>query len=236
MRDSVPRQQINDDRSHIEGVLRSSGWLSQCSDSLRTKLLKLGRVNRLEPGETLFRYGDPPEGIFGVATGAVHIGVPADDGQELVIYHADKGFWVGDLELFSDGPRMATVTAATHTLCLFFSKPGLVDLLAAYPQFYRDFYRMSYENGYAIMRTLANMTVTGSDRRLALRILQYDERKTDADAWIAIAQSQLAMTTALSLPTLERVLRKMASAGLVEVGYGKIRILDRQGLRNLARS
>lgn len=232
----MPSELKNEARSHAEAILRSTGWFSHCAEDLRARLLRLGRVNRLEPGQILFRFGDSPEGIFGVAEGAVHIEVPADDGQELVIYHADTGFWVGDLELFSDGPRMATVTAVAPTLCLFFPKQALVDLLASEPQFYKDFYKMSYENGRAIMRTLANMTVTGSDRRLALRILQYDEGKRDVDAWIAIAQNQLAMTTALSVPTLERVLRRMASAGLVEIGYGKIRILDRDGLKDLAKS
>ena len=117
------------DRSTIETVLTASGWLARCSPDLQRHLLALGRISRFESGEDLFRIGDEPEGIYGVAEGAVHIAMPTDDGQELVIYHADTGFWVGDLELFSELPRMATVTAAVPTLCLFLSRSKLRGLL-----------------------------------------------------------------------------------------------------------
>lgn len=221
-------------RSRLVSVLSTRGWLAGCEDGLRERLFEVGRPTRFQPGEVLFRAGDAPEGIYGVADGAVYIAMPADDGQELVIYHADTGFWVGDMELLAEQTRMATVTAAAPTLCLFISRAQLRDLLDREPGYFRDFYRMSCENGRAIMRVLANMTVTGSDKRLALRLLQYDENKDDPDAWITIAQEPLARTTALSVPTLQRVLRRMAEAGLVEIGYGKLRILDRPGLRRIS--
>lgn len=236
MRDSGSRETESVVRSRVEAVLTTSGWLSTCSEDLRTRILAAGRPTRFDPGEILFRIGDAPTGIYGVAAGAVHIAMPADDGQELVIYHADRGFWVGDLELLSDLPRMATVSAVSPTLCLFLSRSKLRNLLDSDPGYYREFYKMSYENGQTIMRALANMTVTGSDKRLALRLLQYDENVSDPDAWITVAQNQLAMTTALSVPTLERVLRRMAKAGLVEIGYGKLRILDRAALVRMSRS
>ena len=122
------------------------------------------------------------------------------------------------------------------TLCLFLSRSKLRGLLDGAPHVFRDFYKMSYENGQTIMRALANMTVTGSDKRLALRLLHYDENVRDPAGWITIAQNQLALTTALSVPTLERLLRRFAEAGLVEIGYRKLRILDRPGLRRMLQS
>lgn len=217
-------------------MLSSTGWLSRCDPRLRRQVLDVGRFTRFEPGEILCRVGDAPEGIYGVASGALHISMPADDGQELVVYHANAGFWVGDLELLSEEPYMANVAAAAPTLCLVVSGRSLRALLDEEPAFYRDLYKMSYENAQTIMRALANMTVTGSDKRLALRLLQYDESTNEPGAWITIAQKQLALTTALSVPTLERVLRRMADAGLVEIGYGKLRILDRAGLQALSAS
>lgn len=236
MRESNSQSADSSLRTHLEAVLTSKGWLSECSPKLQHQLIEIGKITQFEPGEILFRIGDAPKGIYGVAIGAVHIAMPADDGQELVIYHADTGFWVGDLELFSELPRMATVSAVAPTQCLFLSRRQLGRLLDNNPDYYRDFYKMSYENGRTIMRALANMTVTGSDKRLALRLLQYDENTSHPDAWITVAQSQLAMTTALSVPTLERVLRRMAKAGLVEIGYGKLRILDRAELARMSKS
>ncbi|MEM9105010.1 MAG: Crp/Fnr family transcriptional regulator [Pseudomonadota bacterium] len=236
MRESESQPDKTNVRTHIERMLTSKGWLSRCDVALQQQLLKIGRTTQFEPGEVLFRIDDPANGIYGVASGAVHIAMPADDGQELIIYHADTGFWVGDLELFSEEPRMATVTAVAPTLCLVVSRMQLRELLDREPAYYRAFYKMSCENGQTIMRTLANMTVTGSDKRLALRLLQYDENTSDPDGWITIAQNQLALTTALSVPTLERVLRRLAKAGLVEIGYSKLRLLDRTGLQKLTNS
>ncbi|MEM1080593.1 MAG: Crp/Fnr family transcriptional regulator, partial [Pseudomonadota bacterium] len=173
------------------------------------------------------------KGIYGISNGSVSIGVPADDGQEVVIYHTGKWFWVGDLELLANGPRIASVVAAGPTDCLFLPIGQVRQLVKDQPDFLHEFYRMSYQNGRMIMRALANMTVPGSAKRVALRLLQYHQASCSEGDWIMISQTQLAQTTALSPATLQRVIKRLVAMDILEVGYGKLRILDLERLSGL---
>ena len=58
-----------------------------------------------------------------------------------------------------------------------------------------------------------------------------DELAGASDGWILLSQDDIAMFTAVSLPTLQRVLRRFSDAGLIEIGYGRLRVLDRAGLK-----
>jgi CRP-like cAMP-binding protein len=53
---------------------------------------------------------------------------------------------------------------------------------------------------------------------------------------VSISQAKLSELVALSAPTLQRVMRRLQEDRLIEVGYGRIRILDRQGLISLCNS
>ena len=68
------------------------------------------------------------------------------------------------------------------------------------------------------------------EARIALRLLIYYQRQTQAPDWIPLSQEKLAHLTALSLPTVERALRTFVDNGLVELGYGRLRICDREKL------
>jgi len=64
----------------------------------------------------------------------------------------------------------------------------------------------------------------------AIVAAQTDSLKPAGASALQISQGKLAELVALSLPTLQRVMRRLQQKGLIELGYGQIRIVDRQGL------
>jgi hypothetical protein len=52
----------------------------------------------------------------------------------------------------------------------------------------------------------------------------------DADGWIPISQPELAKLLAVSLPTLQRAMRRFVGDGILLSAYGRIRVVDRDGL------
>jgi CRP-like cAMP-binding protein len=61
------------------------------------------------------------------------------------------------------------------------------------------------------------------------------ETRGDADGWIPLSQPELAKLLATSVPTLQRVMRRFASTGIVKNSYGRIQVVDRDALRRICR-
>jgi CRP/FNR family transcriptional regulator, cyclic AMP receptor protein len=52
----------------------------------------------------------------------------------------------------------------------------------------------------------------------------------DPEGWIALSQPELAKLLAVSLPTLQRILRRLVKDGFLRTSYGRLRVLDRDAL------
>jgi CRP/FNR family transcriptional regulator, cyclic AMP receptor protein len=111
----------------------------------------------------------------------------------------------------------------------------LARLLRDDPHLYADFYALTYENFRTAFRIIVNLAIASTDKRVADRLLLEVEGRGDAEGWISLSQPELAKLVAVSLPTLQRVMRRFASAGLVTIGYARIQVMDCDALLRLCR-
>ncbi len=217
------------DQGLIEG-LKERGWFASRSRTFQNDLIGAAIQRDFQPGEALYRVGDRGEGLYGILSGAVQVTVPADDGQEFTAHRDEAGFWIGDLASLSDGTRLVSVEATIPTRTLFVSNSRIEQMLDRQPLYWRDFYALTHENMQTALRILANLAVTRADRRLALRLLHLQEAVASTSGWIEISQDALASLVAVSVPTTQRALRGFADEALIELGYGRIRVLDSAAL------
>lgn len=211
-------------------ALQESSWFKTRSPAFQDALMRSAVRRTYGADEALFVQGDPANGIHAVLDGSVKITVPADDGQEFVIHQEGRGFWIGDLALFATAHRLISVVATRPTETLFFPAPRLERLVQDSPDFVRDFYALSHENMQKALRIVANLAVTGTEKRLVLRLLHLDEVTSDAEGWIPVSQEELAAMIAVSAPTLHRALHRLIELDLIEGGYGRLRLKDRRAL------
>jgi len=80
------------------------------------------------PGEVIVHQGDPGDGVYFVAEGALRA---ETDGQTFPI---DAGDFFGEIALLTEGPRTATVRAATSCQLLFLASPDFHGLLHDNPE------------------------------------------------------------------------------------------------------
>lgn len=225
---------VNADLTSAFEVLSARGWLSERTAEFRQDIAKIARFREFEAGVPLYLYGDVPNGLFGLVEGALDIAIPRSDGMEVTVHQAETGFWIGDLALLAGQTRVVSVIAARRSLVAHLPDQALRRLVAAKPNFYADFYALTHGNMALALRLLANLSTFPSDARVAARILMHDE---DAGSeGLQLSQAKLAELVALSPPTLQRVLRRLQENDLVELGYGRIRVLDRRGLLALCGS
>jgi CRP-like cAMP-binding protein len=211
-------------------ALSVRGWFAERAPQARTVLAGVARLRDYAAGEALYHFGDPPNGIFGLVRGALDITIPRADGMDLTVHRAEPGFWIGDLALFAGQTRLVSAVAAEATGVVHLPAWELRRLVEADRSLYADFYALTHENMATALRLLANLATTPSEARVAVRLLLLEEAQEGGAGELRVSQAKLAEMIALSVPTLQRVLRRLEGEGLLELGYGRIRILDRRGL------
>jgi CRP-like cAMP-binding protein len=219
-----------DDVARSSELLRARGWLASRDPAFQQQVLASARLRTFAAKQALYRVGDEPDGLYGVYEGSVSVSVPTDNGLDYLAVRADPGFWIGDLAFFSEQTRLVTVTAATEVKALFVSSVDMHAIVRTDPGRYRDFYALTHENMALTLRILGNMATPGSDHRLGLRLLQHDDMHPAPGAWLEYSQDELAQMLAMSVPTLQRALKRLSQAGMIEVGYARVRVIDRDRL------
>jgi len=175
-------------------------------------------------------------GSFGLVHGSINISFPGNDGEDYVVHQAGSGFWVGDLALLSQGPRLVSIHAAEPTMMVQFRARELGRLVREDPRLHYDFYALTYANFKTALHIITNLAIRSVDMRVADRLLLQATSHADSEGWIPTTQPDLAQMLAISLPTLRRTIGRFTSAGLVKQGYGRIKVIDPEGLRSICRS
>jgi CRP-like cAMP-binding protein len=213
--------------------LEDAGWLSGRCAEFRARLRQIARLRVFARKEAIYLAGDAPNGMFGVVAGSVHISLPREDGQDFTVYRSGRGFWIGDLAIFAHHARLVSVWAAEETRTVHLPAAALRRLVQENPAFFEYFYDLTYQNTKLLLQVLASFSEESVDRRVARRLLAELDGRGNRERWIAMTQSELSEMLAISMPTMQRCLRRLVRAGLISVGYSRIRVVDRQALLKL---
>ncbi len=87
-----------------------------------------------EPGQTIIQEGEVGETMFLVVEGKVTVSKNTDDGCSVDLADMGAGDYFGEMALFDDSPRSATVTAKEPTRCLVLHKREFKEAVREYPQ------------------------------------------------------------------------------------------------------
>lgn len=214
-------------------VLWSRGWLSEQPEALRSEVARLARVTHVDAGERLYAVGDPPEGIYGIGEGQISIDV-ADGSERVPVHVASPPAWIGEAGALPRGPRLVGARALTAAVLVHLPQRELEALLAEHPRWWPCFSQLHAQSLALALRFLRDQIATSTRERVARRLVEHVEPGGGGAAEIALTQMQVADLLGLSRASLARALASLSAAGLVDRGYGRIRVLDVEGLRRVA--
>lgn len=86
-----------------------------------------------EKGTIIFHQNDPGDAMYIIQSGAVEISHTDENGRKRVLALLEKGDFFGEIALFQDVPRSATVTAIKKTRLLPFTKNSLLKRIQTDP-------------------------------------------------------------------------------------------------------
>ena len=194
----------------------------------------LDRVTRVAirrtyaPDEHIVYAGDPCEAAYFIAAGEVRVYRLSPQGREQVLTQLGPGHAFNLAPLFQDArASSASAVALTEVTLYALLKDDLLRLIAECPEMalalLRDFAgRLTHLTG--LVEDLALRTVRA---RLARFLLEQGDAQHVARGW---TQDEIAAQIGTVRDVVGRTLRAFADTGLIEVGRGRIALLDRPGL------
>lgn len=102
-------------------------------DAERADLAEQLDCVRFQPGEYIFRIGDPGESLYVISSGNVEIYVKNDTGERIVLEKAGRGAFFGELSLLDSGGRSASAVAVEYTETLRLDRASLDRFLKTHP-------------------------------------------------------------------------------------------------------
>ncbi len=85
-------------------------------------------------GQTLMQQGDPGDSMYLSISGRLRAYVRDDDGVERLLREMGRGQIIGEMSLYTDAPRSATVVAIRDSVLVRLAKPAFAQLLAGSAQ------------------------------------------------------------------------------------------------------
>jgi CRP-like cAMP-binding protein len=203
----------------------------------RNQVLDATRRHRFSRGEILIHEGDTGDSLHLIAKGHVAVSVATPVGDVVTLLVLREGDCVGELAVLSSGPRGATVVALDTVETLTLHSEKVNELRAQHAEIDRVLVEALVAQVRALTGALVDALYLPVEKRLFRRMVElaaiYDEGKPQIA--IPLTQEELAQFVGSTRPTANRALRTAETKGVLSVTRGRVKVLDLDGLRALAR-
>jgi len=195
---------------------------------------RAGLAARMRPrhfarDEIVFHRDDPAGHVFLIAAGTVKISVPDESGHEVLVALQRGGDVFGELALFDESPRSATVTAITETSTLALTRTDFVGVLERNPEAMRKMLALLARMVRRSTGHVEDLVFLDLPGRVAKCLLDLAEASgTDQ---VDLTQEDLGGFVGATRVSVNRVLADLERRGAVSIGRRHIKLRDRDLLR-----
>lgn len=199
-----------------------------------------GRYGRVfQPGDVLFREGDPGDRVFVIQSGAVRI-VKEIDGQPTVLAQLSDGEFVGELALINDEARSATAVALEATQCLEIDPEGFEAMVIEEPEIAVQLIRGLARRLHNVSALLGRLAHRDSRTRVVMALIQHAEASaehTSEGTWIPNKRMKdIGSEVAVSPNELGEISKHLLRDGLLRLQRGGILVPDVRRLYEFVKS
>jgi CRP-like cAMP-binding protein len=194
-------------------------------DSLRL-LAQHGLERPFVTGETLFRAGEIPWGIYVVLEGRIRV-VRGQAGRQVVVHTEGAGGTLADVPFFAGGVLPATAVAAEPSVCAIFPKEALRAAIAANPDVAFILLARLALRVREIVGRLDGIASNSVAARVAGYLIRRSSERRSAVISIGMTQTQLAEELGTVREMIVRELRELRKARIIQPSRGGgVEILD----------
>jgi CRP-like cAMP-binding protein len=220
-----------EEQQQIHRFLSAGEWYGSLPAALQELILARSLVRKYAKGQVISLEASVPKGLYAVLDGMVHAVREVGDGEEALIHVCEPGFWFAEYAALTGKTTLGTFLAHTPAKVLLLPKVQLDRIVADEPRYYEAFARLALDRYAVLVRMLTEIRELSPEARLRGRLtllaeMRMRERPQAGAISLTVSQADLARMVGVSRQTLNALLGKVAHAGLVEVGFRRIRVLD----------
>jgi len=218
------------DLNAIADHLGRSPVFAPLSKQERLDLAARMRQRRFARNEVVFHKDDPAGHLFLIASGTAKISVQEEGGQEVVIALVRDGELVGELGLFDDEQRSATVTAISETTAFSLANKDFTDVLHRNPGAMQELLALLARRVRRSTGHIEDLVFLDLPGRVAKSLLDQDELAGKAGR-VQLTQEEIASFVGATRVAVNRALVDLERRGAVELGRGYVQIRDPELLK-----
>lgn len=225
-----------DYRQNALNLLRKGKWFGELPTDLQNLMIDNSMLRFAEQGQVLITEERRPTGLFALLEGQVAITRQIGDEGDFFFHLGGPGFWFGESGLLNQKYAVITATARTKVKTLFLPASSFEQIVDAEPRYYRSIVKLVLARYAILMRTLGQSNSLPPEEFLRIRLadqsdMTHSEGFSDETVELALSQMDVAAMIGTSRQTVNMLLKKLESEGLIEVAFRKIKILNPKALR-----
>ena len=213
--------------------------LTPLQPAARDAVLQAARRRTFARGEVVFHEGDPADALHLVVSGHLAVQVSTPQGDRATLNVLGPGAHVGELALLPDArtlQRSATVVALDPTETRVLPGTAFAQLRQAHPEIDQILVSLLAERVRELSERLLEVMYDGLDRRLYRCLFRLGRVYADGagPVTVPLTQDQLSDLVGGTRPTVNQILQRLVEQGVVELGRGRVVLLDAAALRRKA--
>jgi CRP/FNR family transcriptional regulator len=197
----------------------------EADDLLRIAQMAVPR--RFDAGEVVFREGDASDTCYVVREGRARAVRTHGDGRTITLARFGPGDIFGELAMFEDERRSATVEAIEPTSVVGVLGPDMRRLMGEHPEIATRLVIALGRRLREMNERLSRQSFQTVQSRVAVVLSELVQQeiatgKSDADVLVTATQADLAQLAGSSRESASRVLAVLERAGVISQGRGRL--------------
>ena len=217
------------DADAVARVLTGVPIFGALTDAERKEVAAHIRPRHFARDEVVFHRDDPAAHLYVIASGSVKVSIPDEAGHEVVVAIERDGAVFGELALFDDAPRSATVTALGETQVVTIARDDFLRVVERSPRAIREILRLlarTVRRASGRIEDLVFLDVPGRVAKCLLDLATANERNE-----VELTQDDLAAFVGATRVSVNRALADLEGLGAIAVARRHIAIKEPTLLR-----
>lgn len=230
------------DAAKLADTLAAQSLFADCEQAELSDIIHRAHLRTFKSGQELMAQGEEGDTLFIILKGLARVSMVAANGREIILDYAEPGHVLGEIAFLDGGERTASVEAIDPTEALCLSRAAFADIIDLHKglalRLLRAMARRLRQNNAVIE---ADRAYTSGPRlaRFLLRLMMAENANVEENGAggklkIALSQGELGNFAGMSREQINRQLSAWAENGLVGLKGGRVTILDRQALIDVA--
>ncbi|MFA9563841.1 MAG: Crp/Fnr family transcriptional regulator [Acidimicrobiales bacterium] len=203
--------------------------LEELRDETQASVMRMAVTNRLRADEYLWFQGDSARTVHFIESGRVAIEVASPDGFVSILTVMGPGEVVGEHSLVDTQRRRSGSVRALEDVSTFsITSAQFEELRTNYPSVDRFLVRVLASRvdrlSTQVLEAAYDDVEARVNRRLAVLTEAYRHPGEDGSVVIRITQDELARMAGSTRPSVNRHLRRLEDAGIIELGRGRVTV------------